>query len=234
MHFTDTCVQHMGPTNITRSEGERNVFIPCPLSGLVLPIWKINGYFYELYQLPEQYTPAYGGVYIQIISRQLNGTTFQCFTQNGNAYILEASSIGILTVVFFDTIDTKYRKQDTCLLTTCTNDPFFSGIIPRLPFENEYLYLDHQNMKFDKNITLTWKRTSLDCITFKIIFRKECGYISQPNKTYEVSSSKFDIYVESETSVDISVESVNDHGILCQTMKETIQIHKPGNVVLQE
>ena len=95
----DACVQHMGPTNITRTEGELNVFIPCPLSGYILPIWKINGYVYEVYQLPDPYTPAYGGIYVTVVSRDLNGTTFQCYTQGENGYKLDVSPLGILTVI---------------------------------------------------------------------------------------------------------------------------------------
>ena len=218
----------MGPTNITRSEGEYNVFVPCPLSGLVLPVWNINGYFYDLYQLPEQYTPAYGGIYIQVVSRELNGTKFQCYTLSESGYILAASSVGILTVIFTGIIITQKQYKVVALYHSFS----MTGIVPRLPVENSYLYLDHQHMIFDKgNATLAWKPTDVDCSTYKIIFRKECGFLSKPDKTSEIFSPTVTLpfsYVEGETSVDINIQSVNDDDILCQTMKETIQLHKSG------
>ena len=61
-------------------------------------MWKINDHYYELNQLPKIYKPAYGGLRIQIVRRELNGTTFQCYTQSDNEQIAVASSIGVLTV----------------------------------------------------------------------------------------------------------------------------------------
>lgn len=228
--FIDTCVQRMGPRNITRIEGELDVFIPCPLSGFVLPVWKINGYVYELFQLPELFTPAYGGIYIETITRQLNGTTMQCFVSTGKDGIVESSLIGMLTVVTLSGI-VIVLSSTTCILTMHAGTNFESDFLQSI--SNSYLYLDHQNMIFgDKYVILAWKHTNLDCITYQIKLRHTCGYTSQLEHAWETTSQNVTVN-ESVTNIngsrtDIDIQLVNDDGFICKVMKETVQIHKSG------
>ena len=88
----------VGPMDITRRENERNVAIPCPFSGPHVPLWKINDAFYEISMLPADFFPNWHGLLIPIVTRQLNGTTFQCFAPTDSPYQLLSSSEGKLLV----------------------------------------------------------------------------------------------------------------------------------------
>ena len=68
------------PRNITRVENEIDVFIPCPFEFRPAPpIWKIlNGTEYFDATLPSIYTQTFGGLFIKIVHRCLNYTSFQC------------------------------------------------------------------------------------------------------------------------------------------------------------
>ena len=90
--------QNIGPSNITRHAGERNIFIPCTFSGQYYPIWKINGNYYIESSLPSGLIQASYGLLIPYVSIDLNGTSFQCFVSDTTTYQTRASSIGILTV----------------------------------------------------------------------------------------------------------------------------------------
>ena len=69
------------------------------MSGYKPPIWEINGLIYELFQLPEIFTPTYGGIIIKVVQRYLDGVSFRCYTYIGTGYMVEASSTGYLTVI---------------------------------------------------------------------------------------------------------------------------------------
>ena len=98
--------QQVGPTNITRREGETNEIIPCPLSttGGLLPYWKISGVIYSVSQLKYPYMGSLSPLALQIlyIDRTLNGTSYQCLVAPGlgDDPTPQQSSIGILTVDF--------------------------------------------------------------------------------------------------------------------------------------
>ena len=94
--YSGACEQR--PENITRTEGEPDVFIPCTVPGYIPPIWEINGSVYELFQLPEIFIPAYTGIFIDIVQRNLHGTSFRCYTSTGSGYMVQGSSTGYLTV----------------------------------------------------------------------------------------------------------------------------------------
>ena len=90
-----------GPTTIIRREQEGNVFIPCPFSGLHFPLWIINDVSYEIFHVPQGYIPSPYGLLIPILSKKLNGTTFQCrrFREKGNNISQDTSTIGTLIVL---------------------------------------------------------------------------------------------------------------------------------------
>ena len=94
-----------GPTNITRSEGDVNEFIPCPFDGLVAtPFWRIDDTLYHITQLPYPFVSSSNssGIIIKSITRYLNGTILQCFVASGLKSDPRpvGSSVGILTVIF--------------------------------------------------------------------------------------------------------------------------------------
>ena len=93
-----------GPLNISRVEGETNVYIPCPFPGKYNPIWKINGTFYVASNLPPGMKPASYGILIIQVEERLNGTTFQCLTVSGVAHKIHKSTTGILIVTGTDEI----------------------------------------------------------------------------------------------------------------------------------
>lgn len=91
----------IGPTDLTREEGERDEFIPCPFNGDNTPFWKINGTFYHFTALPCPFmaTTSPVGLVISMVDRSINGTSFQCFAPGaGSDTSVMASSIGVFTV----------------------------------------------------------------------------------------------------------------------------------------
>ena len=91
----------IGPSNILRGENETNVFIPCPYLGPYNPVWTINGIDYEVFSIPNLYKAARYGLLIEMISKEMNGTTFQCHVSTGQVegnMNLLSSSIGTLIV----------------------------------------------------------------------------------------------------------------------------------------
>ena len=113
-----------GPENIFRKEGESSIFIPCPFFyGLSIPVWIINDATYGTQTLPDSYVAFADGLLVTIALRQLNGTTFQCYTEIG----LEVfkSSIGtlfieldgLLQIILFISlgpIKSSLKKQKPC------------------------------------------------------------------------------------------------------------------------
>ena len=88
----------IGPQNITRDEGNRNIFIPCPFGGPAAVSWKIGDRFYTQTTLPQPYIPVTSGLIIRFVYRNMSGLSFQCFTPTGEGLTVDESSSGILTV----------------------------------------------------------------------------------------------------------------------------------------
>lgn len=89
---------NIGPVFITRKVNDANEFIPCPFSGPNSPVWIINGYRYESFNVPQEYIPFPYGLLIPRITHDLNGTTFQCLVSNRYQPGYLPSSTGILIV----------------------------------------------------------------------------------------------------------------------------------------
>ena len=98
--FAETQSQ-FGPSNIVRTEGNTNEFIPCPFDRSTTPFWKINDTFYYHTRLPCPFiasTRPYG-LLITVVERSLSGTSFQCFSAGtGTGASVLRSTIGVLTV----------------------------------------------------------------------------------------------------------------------------------------
>ena len=93
------------PMNITRADGETNVFIPCPFEFRSTPsIWRIRGMEYTAATIPPVYSITPGGLFINTVHVCMNQTSFQCIDTSDNALAEQLSDIGILTV----------SSQDTC------------------------------------------------------------------------------------------------------------------------
>ena len=89
---------NIGPNNITRRIGDKNVFIPCPFAGPYLPLWMINNVKYELYSIPDDFVPSLYGLLIPEVSVSLNQTQFRCIISTGHSNDVHISTLGILTV----------------------------------------------------------------------------------------------------------------------------------------
>ena len=92
----------IGPSDITRMEGERNEFIPCPFDGINTPFWRINDTFYHFSILPCPFIASISpvGLVISVVDRTISGTSFQCFAAGtGQDPSVQASTIGVLTVL---------------------------------------------------------------------------------------------------------------------------------------
>ena len=98
--FTTTEAQ-LGPEDLRRTEGERNVIIPCPFVGSITPLWKINDNFYHHSRLPYPFISAnaLSALIITVVDRSLNGTSFQCFAPGVQDTSPRTSSVGVLTVI---------------------------------------------------------------------------------------------------------------------------------------
>lgn len=94
-------IVRIGPRNITRMEGETDVFISCPycLDDFNYPTWEVNGTVYFISNLPSQYLSAFGGLLIPIVTRALNNTSFRCYYPSPNSsFIPNESALGVLMV----------------------------------------------------------------------------------------------------------------------------------------
>ena len=87
------------PKNITRADGESDVFISCPYEFRPTPsIWKIDGTYYTAATIPSIYSITSSGLFINTVHVCLNQTSFQCVDTSDNALEEQVSDIGILTV----------------------------------------------------------------------------------------------------------------------------------------
>lgn len=106
-------VHQLTPQNITRTEGDRDVLIPCIIPGYTVGSWQIkhgqNNVFKsytpnEVFRANEQFIPKINiGIYIYEIKPEMNGTEFVCYYSN-NSYLVTPTKVGILTV----------RSSSTC------------------------------------------------------------------------------------------------------------------------
>lgn len=88
------------PRNITRADGESDVFIPCPFEFRPTPsTWRIDGTDYTAATIPSIYSITPSGLFINTVHVCLNQTSFQCVDASNNALEEQVSDIGILTVV---------------------------------------------------------------------------------------------------------------------------------------
>ena len=74
------------------------MIIPCPDHTDTPPIWKINGFYYDILSLPSEYKSSLIGLVIPVVFREMNSTSFQCQYSTGNGQNVESSSVGVLTV----------------------------------------------------------------------------------------------------------------------------------------
>lgn len=92
-----------GPSNIERTEGNVNEFIPCPFDGTTTtPFWKINDTFYYHTRLPRPFiaSTSPSGLLITVVEKSISGTSFQCFAAGiGPGAAVMRSSVGVLTVI---------------------------------------------------------------------------------------------------------------------------------------
>lgn len=94
-----TSEAQIGPTDITRIEGQTNEFIPCPYGDEnTAASWRINNTFYHHTRLPCPFIVASNGILIPVLDRSISGTSFQCFATSSDGQLL-SSSVGVLTVL---------------------------------------------------------------------------------------------------------------------------------------
>lgn len=89
-----------GPRHITRGESENQVFIPCPyISRELAPsIWRINETEYTSATLPSIFSLDSDGLFINMVHRCLDQTSFQCIDTSERGLQWRESSIGTLSV----------------------------------------------------------------------------------------------------------------------------------------
>ena len=88
------------PRNITRTEGETSVIISCEIFAFQdrVVIWRINGVDHTRITFPSQYTQTASGLTINQITRELDGTSYQCLLPLNNDLSVEESNVGFLKV----------------------------------------------------------------------------------------------------------------------------------------
>ena len=117
-------VAQTGPANITKYEGDEDVIIPCPFSGPATPYWRINSTTYHISQIEFPFTPLpNGNLFIHLVYRMLNNTSFQCFAAPGtvNDPTPLQSSVGILTVIPINTTSKLIISAKLCLHQAITD-----------------------------------------------------------------------------------------------------------------
>ena len=83
-------------SDITRFEGETDVFIPCPFEFQPTPsLWMINKTSYSSATLPLLFSLNPSGLLIKIIHRCLDQTSFQCIDTSSNSLAGQKSSVVI-------------------------------------------------------------------------------------------------------------------------------------------
>lgn len=87
--------EHSLTANITRYVGDKNVYIHCPFGGPAAVTWRIGDHFYSQSSLPEPFIYVPGGMIIRVITMDMSGLSFQCFTPSN----LGLYDIGSSTVV---------------------------------------------------------------------------------------------------------------------------------------
>ena len=86
-------------SDITRFEGETDVFIPCPFEFQPTPsLWMINRTAYSSATLPSLFTLNPGGLLIKIVHRCLDQTSFQCIDTSSNSLAGQKSMCSVLTL----------------------------------------------------------------------------------------------------------------------------------------
>lgn len=101
----------LGPKDITRTVGEKDVFIPCLYHGRHIQAWDIKygaNTMVKRYDqmavsdIHQHFAPKINlGILIHTITAEMNGTTFQCYSTSEIAgeYLSSSSQTGILTVL---------------------------------------------------------------------------------------------------------------------------------------
>ena len=89
------------PSDIERREGEKGVRISCEIFTFEerIPFWRINGIDYTSCNLPPPYMQTSSGLEIGIVTRDMDGTTFQCLLPSQNDLSVQVTSTGRFTVI---------------------------------------------------------------------------------------------------------------------------------------
>ena len=162
-------------------EGVENVIIPCPIHTGLPPIWNINGNYYDINSLPQEYKPALIGIIIPTVYRDMNGTSFQCFYSTGDGLEVQQSSIGTLLVVIqrklFYTVACAFISisDESALIILLLSDE--EPLLTVVGNQERCLYLDHNSIYFgETSITIGIKpeQSTIDCNQFSLIARNKC------------------------------------------------------------
>ena len=83
-----------------RGEGEKGIHVSCEIYAFneQVPFWRINDVDYISCNLPPPYTQTPSGLEIDIATRDMDGTTFQCLLLSQDDLSVQKSHIGVLTV----------------------------------------------------------------------------------------------------------------------------------------
>ena len=120
LHNVEGAFAQEEPSDIERREGERSVRFSCEIYVFAerVPFWRINGVDYISCNLPPPYMQTPSGLEIQTVTRDMDGTTFQCLLPSQNDLSVQASRIGVLTVTGngrFYTVSLYYRSSSSCI-----------------------------------------------------------------------------------------------------------------------
>ena len=143
------------PNDIERRAGEKDVHISCEIFIFEerVPFWRINGIDYVKCNLPQPYVQTPSGLEIKTVTRDMDGTSFQCLLPSQNDLSIKATRIGVLTVTGNGKLWTFLSPIDNCgvLYVAIITDPAamvksvhdkqkVGGLNPCLP---KQFFLDH-------------------------------------------------------------------------------------------
>ena len=217
----------IGPVNISRREGEKNVVIMCPTFQAVAPIWRINNHIYGASSLPSPFYPAYDNLLILTVLSTMDNFTFQCFIPTGVRHEVVPSSTGTLSV---DSVNLLQHAYAGTMSTGTQSD-------------NAEVTLDHWRLHFDfQKITLPWKyyfgndstvHCSFSEATFHIkgwhcIDGVRSTLVWQRNLSNTTAISITSSNVNTSIFINMTVASNSNPNVICTSLSYQFQIGNEG------
>ena len=222
-------------SDITRFEGETDVFIPCPFEFQPTPsLWMINKTAYSSATLPSLFTLNPGGLLIKIVHRCLDQTSFQCIDTSSNSLAGLKSSVAILTVLSREacTGTKQLHVQINIMALSLANRLSFLHVSAAESELEDFLNvgrgsieLDHHRISYGKNMTTIAWRDESNCSVSRIQSHLPC-HQSEVNINVTTNMSKVTVMSDALQELgelfDINISHLSEH---CTHISDTFRFN---------